>query len=77
MVHLLWVYYALLGRLTKHKEDMAKFQVYPADAQGRCLRGFCPTVCDTEQDAQEQAEWLVAALFKYGYKYNHIVTEER
>lgn len=53
-----------------------KYQVYPADKRGVCLRGFCPTVCDTEQDAQEQAEWLAAALFKYGYRYNHIVTEE-
>lgn len=56
---------------------MKQYQVYPADAQGRCLRGFCPTVCDTEQDAQEQAEWLAAALWKYGYKYEQIIIEER
>lgn len=56
---------------------MKRFQVYPADKRGVCLRGFCPTVCDTEQDAQEQAEWLAAALFKYNYEYEQIIIEER
>ena len=55
---------------------MKKWRVYPANAAGMCLRGFCPTICKTEEDAQEQAQWLAAAMEKYGYKYECLIVEQ-
>lgn len=50
-------------------------QVYPADKQGRCLRGFCPTICENDE-ADRIALDLMANMHKYGFKYDHIVIEE-
>lgn len=50
-------------------------RVYPADKQGRCLRGFCPTIC-SEQNAMPTALKLAADMKKYGFKYDKIVIEE-
>lgn len=51
-------------------------QVYPADKQGRCIKGFCPTKCDSK-DADRIAFALAADLRRYGIKYDHIVVEEK
>lgn len=53
-----------------------KWYVFAADKQGRCLRGFCPTICESEQQAQEEAEWQCAMMEKYGFSYDHIAIEE-
>lgn len=53
-----------------------KTRVYPADAKGYCLRGFCPTICKNEQAAQKEALELEHSLRKYGFRYHHIVIEE-
>ena len=50
-------------------------QVYPADKQGRCLRGFCPTICES-READRIALDLAANMHKYGFKYDQIVIEE-
>lgn len=50
-------------------------RVYPADRQGRCLRGFCPTICKAS-DAERVARQLAADLQKYGFKYEQIIIEE-
>lgn len=55
---------------------MEKYQVFPADANGYCIRGFCPTLCKDEKDAQKQATWLVAMMFKYNVNYHHIEIQE-
>lgn len=51
-------------------------RVYPADKQGVCLRGFCPTICKNKQAAQKEALELEFSLRKYGFKYHKIVIEE-
>jgi hypothetical protein len=51
-------------------------RVYPADARGYCLRGFCPTICKSIEKAQREALELEFSLRKYGFKYHHIVIEE-
>ena len=55
---------------------MKEYRVFPANNRGICLRGFCPTVCNTEQEANEQAMWLAAMMEKYDFSYDHIVIEE-
>lgn len=50
-------------------------RVYPADKQGMCLHGFCPTIC-SEQDAMPTALKLAADMKKHGFDYDHIVFEE-
>lgn len=50
-------------------------KVYPADRQGRCLRGFCPTICDSNE-ADKVALELAANMHKYGFKYDNIVIED-
>lgn len=47
-------------------------RVYPADRQGRILRGFCPTLCE-ESRAERVAEKLRADLKKFGIKYDKII----
>lgn len=50
-------------------------RVYPADKQGRCLRGFCPTICENEE-ADQMAHECARMMAKYGFKYDHIVVDE-
>ena len=50
-------------------------RVYPADKQDRCLRGFCPTICESSE-ADRIARDLAADMHKYGFKYDHIVIDE-
>lgn len=49
-----------------------KCKVYPADAKGLCLRGFCPTICKDKQGAQKEALELEYSLRKYGFNFHHI-----
>ena len=49
-----------------------KYIVFPADKQGYCLRGFCPTICKDKQGAQKEALELEYSLRKYGFKYHNI-----
>lgn len=51
-------------------------RVYPADKQGRCLCGFCPTICESNE-ADRIALDLAANMHKYGFKYDHIVVEDK
>ena len=60
---------------TKLNDMKREKKVYPADKNGRCLRGFCPTICYAS-DAERIAKSLAADLQKFGIKYNKIIIEE-
>lgn len=49
-----------------------KVRVYPADKRGRCIKGFCPTLCE-ESRAQDIAWDIEDNLELYGIEYDHMV----
>ena len=50
-------------------------RVYPADKQGYCMSGFCPTICEKEE-AEQVAYDLAAAMLRHGFKFDNIIIEE-
>lgn len=47
-------------------------RIFPASKNGRCIKGFCPTICDDDAVIRVFLD-LSQSLFKYGIKYHHIV----
>lgn len=50
-------------------------RVYPADAHGYCVRGFCPTLCSAKS-AEKVARELADNMKKYGFKFHKIIIEK-
>ena len=51
-------------------------RVFFADKAGRLLKGFCPTLCDTEEEVEEVVECCLDYAYEYKIKYDHIVIED-
>ena len=49
-------------------------RIIPLDKNGKCPRGFCPTL--VHKDVADKELLALAALHrKYGYKFNYIIEE--
>lgn len=54
---------------------MGKVRIYPTDKKGRLLKGFCPTLCESEKAERIMME-LAGNLMKFGVRYGGIVNED-
>lgn len=50
-----------------------KYRIFPADKNGRFLKGFCPTLCE-DNDLDCSIYELMVYLSMYNVEYDHIVT---
>lgn len=54
-----------------------KFYVYPTSKNGRILKGFCPTVCESIDDVAEIMRDLHHNLCKHNIEYDTMKIEIR
>lgn len=52
-----------------------KYRIFPAHKNGRCLKGFCPTLVD-DDNADRVIFELASDLFVHNIKYDHIVAQQ-
>lgn len=49
-----------------------KFYVFPANKKGRCIDGFCPTVCNGIESSLECAFQLACYLMRSGRAFQKV-----
>lgn len=55
---------------------MKGFLVYPVSKSGKILKGFCPTLCDTSDEACKIMLQMCSNLMKFGVKFHNIKIEK-